>query len=166
MKFATEVSTITRDEEARTMWRAVYAELSEGKPGLLGAMTSRAEAHVMRLSALYALLDCSAEVKADHLQAALALWEYCEDSARFIFGDALGDPLADEILELFRSNPAGLTRTEINNHFEHHKSSEQIMRALKLLAQQGLANWEKQETGGRAREIWKSTESAKKAYEA
>jgi hypothetical protein len=44
----------------------------------------------MRLSALYALLDKSAVVKADHLKAALALWEYCEASARFIFGEALG----------------------------------------------------------------------------
>ena len=31
----------------------------------------------------------------EHLRAALAVWQPCEDSARFIFGAALGDPVAD-----------------------------------------------------------------------
>jgi hypothetical protein len=81
----------------------------------------------MRLSALYALLDCSAIVRAAHLQAALALWKYCQASAQFIFGDALGDPLADELLRLIRGKPQGRTRTEMYNHFDRNKSSEQIM---------------------------------------
>jgi hypothetical protein len=154
---ANQVHEIRRDEEARAIWRKVYPELSDGKPGLLGAMTSRAEAHVMRLSALYALLDCSSVVKADHLRAALALWQYCEASARFIFGDALGDPLADEILQALRTKPEGMTRTDISNHFGRNKNAAQMMRALKLLAEQGLARWEKQDTEGRSAEVWKST---------
>jgi hypothetical protein len=161
---AAQVHDITRDPDARAIWRAVYAELSEGKPGLLGAMTSRAEAHVMRLSALYALLDQSAVVKADHLKAALALWEYCEASARFIFGEALGDPLADEILQLLRTTPEGMTRTDIYNHFGRHQPAEQIMRALTLLAQQGLATYEKQGTEGRPTTIWTAIGSAQKAH--
>jgi hypothetical protein len=160
---AAHVREITRDQEARAIWYTVYPELSEGKPGLLGAMTSRAEAHVMRLSAIYALLDCSAIVRAEHLKAALALWEYCESSARFIFGDALGDPLADEILEALRASWEGLTRTEISHHFGRHKAAEQIKRALKLLAEQGLATWEEEETEGRKAVIWRATGGAKKA---
>ena len=85
-------------EPARKMWHAVYPELSEGKLGLLGAATSRAEAQVVRLALIYALLDGSAEIQKPHLEGALAVWEYAEHSARYIFGDALGDPLADEIL--------------------------------------------------------------------
>jgi hypothetical protein len=164
IEYAASVQEITRNHEARAIWRRVYPQLSEGKPGLLGAMTSRAEAHVMRLSAIYALLDSSEVVNADHLKAALALWEYCEASARFIFGDAMGDPLADEVLELLRTNAEGLTRTEIYNHFGRHQAAEQIMRALKLLAEQGLATWEKQDTEGRPRTIWTSIGSAQKAY--
>jgi hypothetical protein len=160
---ARHVREIRRDETARGLWRNVYPALSEGKPGLLGAMTSRAEAHVMRLSALYALIDGSGVVWEDHLKAALALWEYCEDSARFIFGNALGDPLADELLRLIRVNPEGIAQTEMSNHFGRHKSSEQIMRALTLLAEQGLATWEKQTTKGRAATVWKSAGDAKKA---
>jgi DNA replicative helicase MCM subunit Mcm2 (Cdc46/Mcm family) len=80
IEHATHAGEINRDKEARAIWYKVYPELPEGKPGLLGAMTSRAEAHVMRLSAIYAPLDCSAIVRAEHLKAALALWEYCEAS--------------------------------------------------------------------------------------
>ena len=83
--------------KAKELWGKVYAELSEGKTGLLGAVTARAEAQVMRLSCLYALLDLSDTIRLEHLSAGLALWAYCEDSAKYIFGETLGDPLADEI---------------------------------------------------------------------
>jgi len=86
---------IRRDPEAKALWHSIYADLSEGKPGLFGAVTSRAEAQVMRLACIYALLDRETEVRKVHLEAALAVWNYCEASARYIFGDALGDPLAD-----------------------------------------------------------------------
>ena len=68
---------LRRTEGARDLWHAVYATLSEGKPGLLGAVTSRAEAQVLRLSVLYAALDRSSAIDVPHLKAALAVWEYC-----------------------------------------------------------------------------------------
>ncbi len=37
LKFAHETGEIPFDEEARRLWYEVYPELSEGKPGLLGA---------------------------------------------------------------------------------------------------------------------------------
>jgi hypothetical protein len=51
------IGPVGRDAEARRLWHAVYPELSEGRPGLLGAVTARAEAQVTRLALLYALLD-------------------------------------------------------------------------------------------------------------
>jgi hypothetical protein len=132
----------------------VYGELSEGKAGLAGALLARAEAHVLRLALLYALLDQSAEIKAEHLLAALALWEYCDRSVRFIFGDTLGDPVADELLRLLRGCPAGLTRTEIRDYFQRNASAERLGRALGLLLQYGLARQEKQQSGGRPVERW------------
>ena len=160
---ARTVQLIVRDEDARAIWREIYAELSEGSSGLLGAMTSRAEAHVMRLSAIYALMNASAVVRADHLLAALAVWQYCEESAKFIFGASLGDPLADELLRVLRATKDGMTKTEISHHFGRHKSASQISRALNVLHQQGLAHCEKQETEGRAAEVWRATGHAKKA---
>jgi hypothetical protein len=83
------------------------------------------------------------------------LWDYCEDSARFIFGDALGDPLADNIRDLLRANPGGLTNTEISYHFQRNKSSEQIQSALHLLQEHGYVTPEERETGGRKATVWK-----------
>ena len=141
--FARGSREMKRDEEARRIWRAVYEELSEGKPGLLGSVTSRAEAQTMRLACIYALLDCSEVISAPHLMAALEVWRYCEDSARFIFGEALGDSTADEIIQELRRNAQGLARNEIREHFNRNKSSGEIGRALGVLQEYGLARVER-----------------------
>ena len=46
-----------RTEAARQLWAEIYPELSEGKSGLVGALTARSEAQVLRLSCIYALLE-------------------------------------------------------------------------------------------------------------
>jgi len=145
---------LRRSAEAKTLWHSLYAELSDGKPGLFGAVTSRAEAQVMRLACLYALLDRSPEIRKEHLMAALALWKYCEGSARFIFGDALGDPLADELLRILRLSIDGMTRTELNNACGRNKLAAEIGRALTLLAERGFATKTTEATSGRPTERW------------
>ncbi len=162
VKFAKEVDRIQRDEQARAIWYEVYPELSEGKPGLFGALTARADPQVMRLSTLYALLDLSSTVRKEHLRAALAVWEYCEASVRCIFGDALGDPTADTILRALRERPTGVTRTQISDLFGQHKQGEQIARALMILAERGLARQERVGTGGRTAEVWFAADRGEK----
>jgi hypothetical protein len=153
--FARDLVQMQRDDGARTVWREVYPTLSDGKPGMLGAVTSRAEAQTMRLACLYALLDCSPAVHAEHLTAALEIWRYCEDSARFIFGQALGDATADEILRALRQRPDGMTRTEIREHFARNKSSAEIERALSVLQEYGLALTQREQgEHGRPTERW------------
>jgi predicted enzyme related to lactoylglutathione lyase len=157
VEFAQGVDEMQRDEEARAIWHQVYEALSEGKPGMLGAVTSRAEAQTMRLAIIYALLDCSAVVRAEHLMAALAVWQYCENSARFIFGDALGDATADEILRELRQRPGGMTRNDIREHFNRNKSSADIGRALGVLQEYGLSHVKReceQEDQKRPTERW------------
>lgn len=145
---------IPRDNAARDLWREVYPDLSEGRPGLRGAVTSRAEAQVMRLALVYALLECSATITRPHLEAALSLWRYAEASAGVIFEGTLGDPVADTILSRLRQSPSGCTRTEIRDAFGKHKPAAEIERALKLLAEKGLARVQAEATGGRSVERW------------
>lgn len=130
---------ITKNSEAQKLWNEIYHELSDSKPGLLGDMTSRSEAQVTRLACIYALLDFTCEIKKEHLQAALALWKYLEQSCQVIFGDAIGDPVADQILAGLRNRPAGMTRTEIRNLFHRNQSGEKIQRALSQLLSHSLA---------------------------
>ena len=94
-------------DSARPLWVERYPSLSEGAPGLLGAVTSRSEAQVLRLACVYALMDSSVAIELEHLKAALAVWDYAEASARYIFGDATGDPVADSIEEMLTGAPEG-----------------------------------------------------------
>jgi hypothetical protein len=156
-RFAQRTELVQRDDDAREFWHIAYGPLSEGKPGLLGAMIARAEAQVMRLALIYAMLDQSDVIGLPHLEAALAVWQYCEDSARYIFGSLLGDPTADTILTALRAAPDGLTRTQIaNDVLGKHKPSGEISRALAALVGQRLAAPETIETGGRPSEIWRA----------
>jgi hypothetical protein len=143
-----------RDETARGLWHEVYEDLSAGRPGLLGAVTSRAEAQVMRLALVYALLDCASTISRPHLEAALAVWRYADASASFIFGDALGDPVADELRRVLQARPEGMTRTEIRDHFKRNRTAGQIDSALGTLLEHGLARREVEQTGGRPAERW------------
>jgi hypothetical protein len=152
--FARRGGELTRNDEARAMWHEVYGPLSEGKPGLLGAALSRAEAQVMRLACIYALGDMSYVVRPEHLKAALAVWQYCEDSAKWIFGERLGDPVADEIMGALRNAPSGRTRTEIRDHFGRNRKSDEIDRALGVLYHQGLARKVIEKSKTRTAERW------------
>ncbi|PVV82569.1 hypothetical protein DD509_08465 [Dehalogenimonas alkenigignens] len=146
---------IKRDEGAREVWLKVYGKLSEGKPGLIGAVTARGEAQVMRLASVYALMDMSPMIRREHLWAALALWDYCESSAKFIFGDALGDPIADTILRsLSAAGDNGLTRTDIASLFHRHQSAGKIDKALQQLESIGRARRSYLTTEGRSAEKW------------
>lgn len=146
---------LPRDEEARTLWHAVYEALSEGKPGLLGAVTSRAEAIVLRLSVLYAVLAGSPAIQGRHLASALAIWDYCQASAEYIFGQSTGDPLVDRIEALLRQSPEGLTRTAIYNALGRNIKSDKIDQALQLLQRYHRATSDRQCTDGRTAEVWR-----------
>jgi hypothetical protein len=154
---ARSVKEIRRDAAASALWNQLYGDLTRGHPGLLGAVTSRAESQVMRLALIYALLDCQEVIGVQHLTAALAVWDYCERSARFIFGDSTGDSTADRILRELRQAPAGLSRTQIASLFQGNKPSPEIGRALGLLVDYGLAEPRREPTAGRAAEIWTCT---------
>jgi hypothetical protein len=163
VKFASSVSRIRRSEDARQIWHRVYHNLSASVPGMFGAVISRSEAQVVRLSCLYALLDRSATIEAEHMLAALAIWRYCEDSARYIFGDALGDPVADAILAALRESPDGMTRTQLSDLFGRHKSTGRIEAAITALSERGLIGSRKQQTDGRSAEVWFAIDKAKEA---
>ncbi len=152
IRFSRTVSLVQRDAEAKALWASVYHYLSEGKPGLVGSIISRAEAQVLRLSLLYALMDESNVIRVEHLKAALALWDYCEKSAVLIFGQRLGDPTADRILEAIRNaGQQGVTENDIYELFGKHKSANERARAVQLILSLGLIEALKEETGGRPR---------------
>lgn len=151
---ARTMSEFTLSARARDAWKALYHDLSAERPGLAGDLLGRAEAQVMRLAALYALLDGVAVIDSTHLTPACALWSYAEASTRFIFGDSTGDPIADTILRALKIN-AGLDETHISSLFGRNVSSSRLGQAKSLLVEAGLAFCETELSGGRPRIVWR-----------
>jgi hypothetical protein len=150
---------IVRNDQARAIWSAVYPKLSEGEPGLVGAVLARAEAHVLRLSLIYAVLDRSLVVRPEHLRAALAVWDYADASARRIFGAALGLSVADIILATLRAQ-GPRTREEITHLFQRNKAAAEIDAALRFLREKGqVHSSSRPPEGGKGRPatIWEAS---------
>ena len=126
--------------------------------GLLAHITSRAEAQTVRLALLYALLDRAEAIDAVHLEAALGGLALLRGSARYIFGDLLGDPAADTILQtLRRRKPAGMAKREIIDLFGRNLRAAAINAALGLLERTGkvtLRAAARAAALGRPREMW------------
>jgi non-canonical (house-cleaning) NTP pyrophosphatase len=104
---------------------------------------------------IYALLDESAVVRVEHLRAAMALWRYAEDSARYIFGGSTGVPLDDKILAILRDGSA--TTKQIHEKTHRNLSAKEISGALGRLTNGGLIRSQTVATGGRPAEQWNLT---------
>ena len=158
------VEQVTMTDAANQHWNDVYLKLSEGPPGLLGAITDRAEAQTTRLALVYALLDQNQQIDVVHIDAALAVWNFCVASARYIFGDLVGDPVADTILRALRGAGAdGLSRTDLINLFGRNLSANKIDAALIKLLSVGKVrrgSIKKAAGAGRPRETWFATAAA------
>jgi hypothetical protein len=155
--YARMTGELRLDASALPKWIDVYPRLSDGYTGLLGSVTSRAEAQVKRIACIYALLDCSESIRLDHLEAALAVWQYCEDSARYIFGEQTGDRIADVVYVALLEAKDGLTRTKIRDLFQRNESSARINGALTLLLELGRVRSKRKESGGKPAELFIAT---------
>ena len=161
-KFCQTEREITMEEEGSEvgdLWKRVYGEMTKGKPGMFGAVTARSDAQTKRLALMYAMLDQSDSIEVVHLKAALAVVRYCEASAAYIFGDSLGDRVADEILRALRSS-GEMSRTDLYRLFACNMSSNKIGAALVTLAKYGRARSEMRpqpQGKGRPTEVWIAT---------
>jgi hypothetical protein len=90
---------------------------------------------VLRLSLLYALLDSAAAIRSEHLQAAIAFWDYCERSIENIFGTTSGDPEAEKILGALASSP--MTVTDLHRVFSNNRDTDWILAKMTHLVRSG-----------------------------
>jgi len=148
---ASLIQLVERTPAAALLWEQLYNEFPD-EPGLLGSLTARAEAQVLRLSVTYALMGGQSKIEVDDLKAAKAVWDYCQQSAVYTFGERFGDDLADRLLERLRDKwPDGLDGTEQRDLFGRHASQRRLEDVRRSLEKRGLAKSQKVPTGGRAR---------------
>ena len=160
LEFAKSAGEMSRDTATDALWGEVYGALK--RSGDAVPHTERARPYVMRLSMLYALTDCSAVIRVEHLRAALAVWDYCRESARLLFGgteqaqgSAPSDPLWLQVVNAIRCRP-GVSRSDVLRAFRS-TSAEEMDKTLCGLEAQGLAYRRLVGSGGRPAECWWAT---------
>lgn len=138
-------------------WTRYYLEVEgQGTGGgpLYEQLTARAAAQTLRLALVYALLDGADALDVEHLQAAEALWGYCEATVAHVWGMTLGDPRADKLhAALVAAGPNGLSRSEIDKLFGKNLAAEAIDRVSNLLVERELVTRRVLATGGRPRDV-------------
>ncbi len=77
---------------------------------------------------IYALLDSSEVIEVNHLESALAVWRYCQESAEFIFAGREVNPYAQKILELLQDQ-GEMTTKDIYDAFSRNISKRQMEEA-------------------------------------
>lgn len=119
---ARKIGRMRRTKSAGALWSDWYNSVPDDVRGLWGAATARAEAYVLRISMVYALMDGSSDISQEHVAAAIAVWDYCSESARIIFGDRTGDSDVDKLIDTLEAvRTDGLNRTAQTRLFKNAK---------------------------------------------
>jgi hypothetical protein len=156
-KHAQAAGEVRLNPDARELWHHAYRQLAEPRPGIVGQITARAEAHTIRLALLYALTDGQRQIIRQHLTAALALHDYAARSAAWALTGATGQPLAEQIHTALRHSPNGLTRSQISDTLKHNQPAGRIDHALNALQTAERATVTQIATGGRPAQLWTAT---------
>jgi hypothetical protein len=157
IELAQNIGELHRSECARERWREIYCNLSATEhSGVRGVLTDRAEAHVLRIAMIFALLDSSSVIERCHLDAALTFWRFAEASVIEIFNGLGKDARTlDSILKM--AAPSELSREEINRKASGHLYGNRLKSAGAELVRAGRATFRIEKTAGRPRALWKAT---------
>ncbi len=115
-------------------------------------MTARAEAQLLRLSITYALLDGDSAIRSAHLQAAVAFWQFCDDSARYIFAGLGSGGREKTVLAALATGPK--SQGELHKELGGHVKADQLNKVLARLETNVIIQHSTQATGGRRAKIW------------
>ena len=153
LALAERVGQVTFAPSARARWEQLYNLVADTElPGLVGSITNRAEAYILRIALIHAALAGSRQIEEEPLEAAWALWRYSEDTCRYIWGDLTGDPDLDKLVAAVeRAGDDGLSFSEAYERvFAKHRSVAPIAaRGVRA----GRLRIEREETDGRPRDV-------------
>jgi len=140
---------MTRTPEADEYYCEIYRDLVYRPEGIWGSVTHRAATQIVRISMIFTILDRTTEIGLPQMIAAKAVWDYCDQSARWAFeGNAFGEH-AQRILEQLAGGE--MTQTQLHDLFHRHPNKKVINQALKEISH--LINVAEEKTAGRNKKI-------------
>ena len=93
----------------------------------------------------YALMDRSETIDLPHLKAALALWDYSEQSVKMIFEEMTGDENVDLVVKCGKAFKS-ITRSQLWTLLGHNNNKHELDRIGTVLAARKLAIIDPQQT--------------------
>lgn len=142
---------------AREWWADAYPRLTEGRSGRIGAATQRAAAHVRRIALMFAALDGARRLDLPQLEAAGAVWNYADASARYVFGSVDLTPRARKVAAgLLDAGRDGLDRSLVRDQVlgSHNIPARELDTIEAELTDAGLLDVSTAPTAGRSRTVW------------
>lgn len=147
---AARCGRVERTTAAMNLWRERYPWLRRARPdGAVASILARAAPQVIRCALAYALADRSDVIDEPHLSAALAIWQYVEDTAEWMFGVHVDGAAVDKLVAYIAdAGTRGRTRTQIYaEHYSKHKAAAEIAAVLGELMKDGRVREEIDRTG-------------------
>lgn len=152
LRHAQSISDVRRAPSTRAYWHHLYNELVdlEDDP-VVSDWVARGVPYVMRLAALYAVLDGSSQIQEGHLRAASALVRYAMDSVRYVLqaGDVQPRSNTAYVARLIeQAGAAGISRSALTKAFGSRGDAAALDVALEeLLVRPGFAMRDVQTAG-------------------
>ena len=141
---------------ASAYWEEIYPELSRDRYGPIGAILNRSEAQVIRIALIYAILDRSTWIDLPHLEAALAVWDYVEQSTAKIFKavTSASDTPERKIRTALRDSKQ-IVRSEVHSLVGNNLSKIDLDNIKNKLVQEKFMQVHQQKNiTGRPSEVW------------
>jgi hypothetical protein len=146
-----------RTAAANELWKTLYRKLNDQKHvSFIDGVLVRDTSHLLKLALIYAVLDKRTEIDVVHMEAALAVCDYSQATARWLFADRTGNRLGNTIHWALLRAPEGISRTDISVDVCYRNTPKiQLDQALEALAKNGMARMEIREgENGRRTEFW------------
>lgn len=152
VSFARIGGEVTWDEDAKKIYEESYPSLTEDEHGLLGGAVSRAEAQTIRLSLIFCLLDKSRIIQPIHIARALTVWNYCLNSARYLFSTLESNAPENKILNFLKDGEKSTSQIT-KDLFKGHV--EKLRETLDRLQTSGRILSRTEKTSGRTITYWR-----------
>jgi hypothetical protein len=135
-----------------------YLDIAQATP-LVQEVLARGESLIFRLAGVYSLLDTpqdgvSPVIEVRHLDAAMAVWRYCEESVNTIFRTTTGTHLGDKIMQLLATG--AMTQDAFRKHLsnEHKQELGNTLRELEAAGKIRRTVRQPGPRGGRPVQMW------------
>lgn len=151
---AEKTPVLALSQEAETRWEEFYEQLSRAATGAIAPASARSPALVLRLAAIFALLERRPLVTPTDLGSAMAVWCYCQASARLLFS---GSTTNNSMRVLLALADGPKTQTEMHHLFSRHIKGVQLNHILIDLEARGLVVCKRTDGGsakGRPSTTW------------